>query len=61
MVELKIKKGKLTTAELATYGILPIRPVRPKLVKANKRKTLDQVVTVSGPIIPLLSESSTSR
>jgi hypothetical protein len=34
MAELKIKDDELTTAQLATFGILPQEPHRPKLVKS---------------------------
>jgi hypothetical protein len=56
MAELKRKENELTTAELASYGILPKQPEGPKLVKVREPETLDRVVAVSEPM-PLFSES----
>jgi hypothetical protein len=54
MAELKTNEGELTTADLASFGILPKQPEGPKLVKGQEPKTLDR--TAAGPM-PLFSES----
>jgi hypothetical protein len=56
MAELKIREEELTTGELASYGIPPKQPDRPKLVKSQEPETLDRAVAVSEPM-PLFSES----
>jgi len=54
MSELKAKTNELTAADLASYGITPKQPDRPKLVKGQEPKTLDRAAEVSAP---LFSES----
>jgi hypothetical protein len=54
MAELRTKEGDLTTADLASFGILPKQPEGPKLVKGQEPKTLDR--TAADPM-PLFSES----
>ena len=57
MAELLNTNGaELTTADLASYGIMARQPDVPKLVKDKERETLDRVVAVSEPI-SLFSES----
>src|SRR5450759_509830 len=56
MAELKTKEGELTTADLASFGILQKQPDGPKLVKGQEPVTLDKVAAVPGPM-PLFSES----
>ncbi|HEX9120799.1 MAG TPA: hypothetical protein VF840_09695 [Terriglobales bacterium] len=56
MAELKTKEGELTTADMASYGIPPKQPDKPKLVKVPEPKTLDKVAAVPEPM-PLFSES----
>jgi len=56
MAELKTKEGKLTAADLASYGITPKQPEGPKLVKGQEPETLDKAAAVSKPM-PLFSES----
>jgi hypothetical protein len=56
MAELKTKEEELTTAELASYGIPPKQPDRPKLEKSQEPETLDRAAAVSEPM-PLFSES----
>jgi hypothetical protein len=57
MAELLNTNGaELTTADLASYGIMSRQPDVPKLVKDKERETLDRVVAVSEPI-SLFSES----
>jgi hypothetical protein len=41
MARLKRKEGKLTSADLASYGILPKQPDGPKPVKSQESETLD--------------------
>jgi hypothetical protein len=55
MAELKTKEEELTTAELASYGILPKQPDGPKLMKAEAAETR-RLAAVSEPM-PLFSES----
>src|ERR1700693_511338 len=55
-VELKTKEGALTTADLASYGILPKQPDKPMLVKVQEPETPDKVAGVPVPM-PLFSES----
>jgi hypothetical protein len=50
MSELKTKKSKLTASDLASYGILPKQPDRPKLVKGLEPKTLERAAEVSDPL-----------
>jgi hypothetical protein len=54
MSELKAKTNELTAADLASYGITPKQPDRPKLVKGQEPRTLDRAAEVSAP---LFSES----
>jgi hypothetical protein len=56
MAELKRKEGELTAADLASYGIPPKQPDKPKLVKAQEAVSQDKAAAVSGPM-PLFSES----
>lgn len=56
MAELKTKEGELTTADLASFGILQKQPGGPKLVKGQEPETLDKVAAVPGAV-PLFSES----
>jgi hypothetical protein len=56
MAELKRIDEEMSTAELASYGILAKQPDRPKLVKSQGPETLDRGVAVSEPL-PLFSES----
>ena len=56
MAELKRKEEELTSAELASYGVLPKQPDGPKLVKTDEPETLDRAVAVSESM-PLFSES----
>ena len=56
MAELRPKKGELTAADLASYGISPKQPDGPKLVKGQETETLDKAAAVSKPM-PLFSES----
>ena len=46
MAELRPKKGELTAADLASYGISPKQPDGPKLVKGQKSETMDRAVAV---------------
>jgi len=41
MAKLKRKEGKLTAAELASYGILPRQPDESKPMKSQESDTLD--------------------
>jgi hypothetical protein len=41
MAKLKRKEGKLTAADLASYGILPRQPDESKPVKSQELETLD--------------------
>jgi hypothetical protein len=41
MAKLKRKEGKLTAADLASYGILPKQPDESKPVKSQGSETLD--------------------
>jgi hypothetical protein len=54
--ELKTKEGPLTTVDLASFGIPPKQPDKPKLVKVQEPVTPDKVAAVPGPM-PLFSES----
>ena len=54
MAELRAKEGDLSTADLASFGILPKQPEGPKLVKGQDPKTLDR--NAAEPM-PLFSES----
>jgi len=56
MAELKRKEEKLTSAELASYGVVQKQPDGPKLVEGHEPETLDRAVAVSEPM-PLFSES----
>jgi hypothetical protein len=56
MAELNRKEEALTTAELASYGIVQKQPDGPKLVKRQEPETLDRAAAVSEPM-PLFSES----
>jgi hypothetical protein len=56
MAELKTRKGELTAADLAAYGIPPKQPDGPKLVKGQEPETLERAAAVPGPL-PLFSES----
>ena len=56
MAELKTKEGELTTADLASFGILKKQPEGPKLVKGQEPATLDKAAAVPGTM-PLFSES----
>jgi hypothetical protein len=60
MAERKKKKGKLTAADLATFGITPKQPEKPKLVKSlvkgQEPETLDRAAAVSEPLA-LVSEA----
>lgn len=56
MAEPKRKEGELTTADLASYGVPPKQPEKPKLVKAPEPETLGQAPAVSQPV-PLFTES----
>jgi hypothetical protein len=56
MAEVKTKEEELTVAQLASYGIPPKQPNRPRLVTGEVPETLDQLARVSEPI-PLFSES----
>jgi hypothetical protein len=47
MAARKIRKGKLTPADLASFGILPKLPTGPKVVKGPKPKTLDRPAATS--------------
>jgi hypothetical protein len=58
MAELKRKKGKLTTADLAKYGIAQKQTGGSKLVNGNEPKTLDTATVGSEPM-PLFPESET--
>ena len=49
MAERKKKKGKLTAANLAIYGITPKQPDGPKLVK-QEPETLDGAAAASAPM-----------
>jgi len=49
MAERKKKNGRLTAADLASYGITPKQPDKAKLVKAREPETLDKAVAVSEP------------
>jgi hypothetical protein len=60
MAELKIKDDELTTAELATFGVLPPEPEKPKLVKSAAPETLKaepSMVAAASEPMPLFSES----
>jgi len=50
MAERKRKKGKLTAADLASYGITPMQPDKPELVKGQEPETLDKAAAVSEPM-----------
>jgi hypothetical protein len=54
----KKKKGRLTAADLATYGIVPMQPEGPGLIKNRELETLDRTRSTSGPV-PTVSESET--
>jgi hypothetical protein len=41
MARLKRKEGKLTTADLSSYGILPKQPDESKPVKSQESETLN--------------------
>ena len=41
MAKLKRKEGKLTAADLASYGILPRQPDESKPMKSQESDTLD--------------------
>jgi len=41
MAKLKRKEGKLTVADLASYGILPRHPDESKPAKSQESETLD--------------------
>ena len=56
MAEPKRKEGELTTADLASYGVPPKQPEKPKLVKAPEPETLGQAPAVSQRV-PLFTES----
>jgi hypothetical protein len=56
MGELNRKEEALTTADLASYGIVQKQPDGPKLVKHQEPETLDRPAAVSEPM-PLFSES----
>jgi hypothetical protein len=49
MAALKIRKGKLTPADLARFGILPQLPKVPKVPKVPKPKTLERAPGGSKP------------
>jgi hypothetical protein len=42
VAERKTKKGKLTAADLASYGITQQQPDGPKLVRGQEAETLDR-------------------
>ena len=54
MAERRRKKGKLTAAFLASYGITPKQPDKLKLVtslvKGQEPETLDKAAAVSEPL-----------
>ena len=50
MAKRKTKKGRLTAADLASYGITPKQPDKPKLVKGREPETLDKAAAVSEPM-----------
>jgi hypothetical protein len=50
MAERRKKKGKLTAADLASYGITPKQPDKPKRVKGQEPETLDKAAAVSEPM-----------
>jgi len=56
MAELTRKEEVLTTAELASYGIVQGQPDGPKLVKSQEPHDLGRPAAVSEPM-PLFSES----
>jgi hypothetical protein len=45
----KIRKGKLTPADLASFGILPKLSKGAKVAKGPKPKTLDRAAVASEP------------
>jgi hypothetical protein len=49
MARLKRKGGKLTAADLESYGILPKQPDGSKPVKSQESETLDTAAAVSEP------------
>jgi len=55
MAELNRKEQELTTAQLASYGILAQQPGGPKLVKGQEAEVLDRAGAVSEPV-PFFSE-----
>jgi hypothetical protein len=60
MARLKRKGGKLTAADLASFGILPKQPDASKLVKSQESETLDGAAAVSEPS-PQSSDSENGR
>jgi hypothetical protein len=50
MAERKKKKGRLTAADLAIYGITPKQPDAPNLVKGQEQETLDRAAAASEPM-----------
>ena len=58
MAEAMRVAGELSTAELASFGILPKQPEGPtgELLEVQGPETLDRATAVSGPM-PLFSES----
>jgi hypothetical protein len=55
MAELKAKEGRLTDADLASFGMSPKQPDGPKVMKGQEPETLDSGAAVLEPM-PLFSE-----